>query len=233
MTWFVTGIRSAHWYNQVMRTNLSEDEASTRIDETLALFSERGLPMLWSVSASDRPANLEKLLEDRGLTKTGTLVGMACELDGSFTNETSTLPAIDVERVRDAGGLQQWANAYIEGFEMPESAARPLHDVYAGAGFDDSAPFRHYVGLLEGTPVASSTLFLGAGIAGVWHVSTDPAARRRGIGMAMTRTPLADARAIGYRIGTLYASEMGVSVYSHLGFKEYTRMTQYQWRAEI
>jgi GNAT superfamily N-acetyltransferase len=112
---------------------------------------------------------------------------------------------------------------------MPEAPGRVLLDAYARIGWSGDAPARHYVGLLDGEPVASATLFLGAGVGGVWHVGTMTNARGQGIGAAMTLAPLATARALGYRVGTLYASPMGEGVYRRLGFAEYGRMEQYQW----
>ena len=56
-----------------------------------------------------------------------------------------------------------------------------------------------------------------------------PAARRQGIGTAMTLVPLRDAQALCYRAGVLGASADGLSVYQRLGFKAYSRTAQYRW----
>lgn len=231
MTWFVTGIAHAPWFNQVLLTRLTPEQVDARIDERLALYRERGLPMLWSVSSSVRPADLGAYLEAHGLTLSGALAGMAVDLQ-ALRDETSTPPGFTIERAGDVETLKKWAHAYINGFEMPEFAGRALFDVYARVGFDDRLPFRHYVGILDGEAVASSTLFLGAGVAGVWHVGTVPAARQQGIGRAMSLAPLSDAGALGYRVGTLYASDMGLSVYRRLGFEEYCALVQYRWAPE-
>ena len=112
---------------------------------------------------------------------------------------------------------------------MAEAAARPFFDLYRAIGFDEESPFRHYVGTLNGETVASSTLFLGAGVASIWHVGTVPRARRQGIGAAMTLAPLRDARDLGVRAGVLGSSEVGLSVYEKLGFQTFGRIVQYKW----
>ena len=48
----------------------------------------------------------------------------------------------------------------------------------------------------------------------------------------MTLAPLLEARAMGYRIGVLHASEMGLGVYRRLGFQEYCRLGGYVWMGE-
>ena len=70
---------------------------------------------------------------------------------------------------------------------------------------------------------------LVGGIAGVFCVATIEAARRRGIGAAVTLAPLLDARAAGYQIGVLQASEMGYPVYQRIGFTEQFRYHDYLW----
>lgn len=228
LIWFTTASSTAPWFNQVLRTRFTSEEADARIGETLAMFSERGHPMLWSVSSSDQPAHLESRLQQRGLQRAGgILTGMAIEL---ATLPERALPAgFQIKRVDDDRSLEGWLRAYVEGFGMADAAARPLFDLYRSIGFDDTSLFRHYVGTLNGEPVASSTLFLGAGVASIWHVSTVLRARRRGIGAAMTLSPLRDARDLGVRAGVLNASEAGLSVYEKLGLQTFDRLVQYKW----
>jgi predicted acetyltransferase len=69
-------------------------------------------------------------------------------------------------------------------------------------------------------------------VAGIFAVATIEAARGRGIGMAVTMAPLLDARACGYCVGVLQASEMGYPVYARMGFTEQFRYHLYHWKPE-
>jgi ribosomal protein S18 acetylase RimI-like enzyme len=58
---------------------------------------------------------------------------------------------------------------------------------------------------------------------------TIPEAQRQGIGSLMTAVPLREARSMGYRIGVLQSTKMGLNVYRRLGFQEYCTISIYLW----
>lgn len=66
----------------------------------------------------------------------------------------------------------------------------------------------------------------------IYDVAAAKAARRQGIGAAVTLAPLLRARALGYRIGVLQASEMGTGVYTRLGFRQVCSFALYAWEPE-
>ncbi len=229
VTRFLTGAPFAPC-NQVLLTNLASEGIEAHVTEILAPFRERSLPMLWSLSPSVRPESLGDVLQARGFAPEAPLIGMAIELKG--LPDASPVPGLSVERVTDERMLDLWGKTYHDGFGLPAGFADTFVAVFKKAGFGPSTPFRHYLGLLDGAPVACSTVFLGAACAGLWHIATLPHARGRGIGGEMTLAPLRDARAAGYRLGTLYAAPMGASVYRRLRFREYHTLMQYQWPVE-
>jgi GNAT superfamily N-acetyltransferase len=229
MMWLVSGIPHPG-FNGVFRTQLVPGDIEARISETLAHFKARHLPMTWWISPSTRPANLGKHLEAHGLTHT-VEPGMAVDL--LVLNEDRPKPSsLKIEYVRDVETLTKFSHAADIGFGMPESVGNAVFDIEASLGFGRHLPRHHYVGLLKGEPVATSTLFLGAGVAGIYSVATVPEARGQGIGSAMTLAPLLEAQAMGYRVGVLQASQMGLNMYRRLGFKEYCKVSHYSWAGE-
>jgi GNAT superfamily N-acetyltransferase len=101
--------------------------------------------------------------------------------------------------------------------------------MYRKIGFGDQIPWRHYLGRWQGKPVATTSLFMSAGVVGIYFVFTLPEGRQQGIGTAITVAALHDAHRLGYRIGVLAASSMGYPVYRRLGFQEYCRFELYEW----
>jgi GNAT superfamily N-acetyltransferase len=122
-------------------------------------------------------------------------------------------------------------NQLGSGFGAGPVEAEWAGEIYRRLGLGDEGPWRHYVGLLAGEPVATSTSFFEAGVAGIYFVCTVERARRRGIGAGITLAPLHEARDLGHTVGVLGSSEMGYPVYRRLGFEEYCRIGLYEWRS--
>ena len=117
-----------------------------------------------------------------------------------------------------------WEATLGRGFGEGEREARWVASVYQKLGYDD--PWQHYIGWLDGEAVATATVFLGAGVAGLYFVMTVPEVRRRGIGAAITYGALRDASA---EYAVLGSSPAGRSVYERLGFREYCTIELYEW----
>ena len=177
--------------------------------------------------------NLGTYLEAHGLVnEEGNSPGMAVDLQA--LNETlDRPPRLELELVNDADSLRKWSEVLIAAAPMPEFVAKPMFDFFSTLGFGKASRVRNYYGRLNGEVIATASLFLGAGVAGVYNVATLPKARRCGIGTAMTLEPLAEAHALGYRVGVLISSQFGVGVYRRLGFKEYCKIGQYSWTKQI
>ena len=151
-------------------------------------------------------------------------------IDLNALNESLDRPlGLEIKMVSDAKSLQKWSEVLIAAAPMPEFVARPMFDFCASLGFGKASPMRNYYGRLNGEVIATSSLFLGAGVAGIYNVATLPKARRQGIGSAMSLEPLCEAHALGYRVGVLGSSQLGVGVYRRLGFEEYCKIGQHSW----
>jgi GNAT superfamily N-acetyltransferase len=148
-------------------------------------------------------------------------------------NENLPDPAgLVIERVGDADSLAQFCHIAVACFGIPASAEGTFRDIWASVGVGSESPLRHYLGWLDGRPVATSSLIPGAGVAGIYIVATVPEARRKGIGAAMTLVACLEGRALGYRVAVLEASEMGYRVYQKLGFRECCRTDFYVWKSD-
>jgi GNAT superfamily N-acetyltransferase len=123
--------------------------------------------------------------------------------------------------------VEVWAETLARGFGEGPREARWVAQIYRRQGYGD--PWRHYLGRLDGEAVATATVFLAAGVAGVYFVMTVPEARRRGIGAAITHAALRAARDSGFEYGVLLSSPAGRSVYAGLGFRQYCTFDLYEW----
>ena len=215
-------------FNAVCRARLAAETLPDRIEAALAPFQARAIPMHWMIGPTTEPSELGRHLEARGLIHR-PMPGMAADL--LALHEDGTMPhGFTIETVGSAETLKPLIEIQLDCFGMPESIGAPFRELTIELGLE--LPWRYYLGRLHGEPVATSILFLGAGVAGVYSVATLPRARRQGIGAAMTLAPLRDARSLGYRAGILSASPMGVPVYRRLGFQQYCELHNYVWSPE-
>jgi ribosomal protein S18 acetylase RimI-like enzyme len=222
LRWYITPKVPHPIFNHVYFTKLpQEEDVDARIEELRKRFASQKLPLMWSVGPFSRPSELGSHLESHGLRCVEESPGMA--LDLKVLKEDIPFPSgLTIERVSNAEVLSEFVEVMRVGFEMPEFTAAALFEEFNAMGLTDESPWRHYVGRLNGEVLTTASLAIVLGIAGIYNVVTLPKARRRGFGAAMTLAALREARELGYQIGILQSSAVGLGVYRRLGFEQYS-----------
>jgi GNAT superfamily N-acetyltransferase len=124
--------------------------------------------------------------------------------------------------------LAAFAKISAANWSPPDPDVRPFYELAETALLAPDTPQWLYLGVLDTIPVATAELTVGGGLVGVYNVSTVPAFRGRGIGTAMTHTPLAAAKDAGHRTAILQAAPDGVRVYQRLGFASFGTITEFK-----
>jgi GNAT superfamily N-acetyltransferase len=224
MFWSITDIPFPA-FNMVLRARLSDPNSA--VEAVITRARQRNVPLLWWIGPSTQPSDLGDTLATFGFIGEEA-VGMAVDLY-SLPEYMAKPQGLVIERVDDTKNMEKYNRTARVCFEIPDFAGDALLDRWKNRGLDSQFIFRAYVGLLNGEPVATSSMFLGAGVAGIYSIGTIPEKRRQGIGFAMTLRPLLEARKLGYRVGILQASKIGEPVYKKIGFREYCKLKQYIW----
>ncbi len=217
-------------WNIVMRTHLAPTSVTTTIEALISRFEALDLPLIWHILPSTQPSNLADYLEEYDFLLFDEEPHMVMELANAVL-DLPYMPGFTIERVTDTASLARWHSAAVAGFfPTTPSLGQLFLDAYTLFGFDPQGPFLHYIGYMNGEPVAVSTLLFTEDMAGIYDVCTIPSARGKGFGTAITLAPLLEARARGYHYVCLQSTHMGYSIYERLGFKEQYREQKYLWR---
>jgi GNAT superfamily N-acetyltransferase len=213
--------------NVVLGARFVEGTADRRIAEIAGRYREAGTSFVWWVSPFDEPGDLGVRLSAAGLVLEGTAPAMAADLADVPLDEQPPIE-LDVIPVTDAGTLDEFLEVIAaDWLEWTGGEHTPIQRRTLDAWrtqippklADEPVPLR-WIGRVEGRVVATSRISIGAGVAGLYAISTLPAHRGHGYGRAMTIAALRAARTLGYRIGVLQASDLGYGVYKRLGFRD-------------
>ena len=210
------------YHNAVVACAVDPARADEVIEQWAGELDHRGVPGSWHLSPSMRPADLAARLVAHGFEDGGEEPAMVADL-GAPVPRLPPVAGLVVDRVRTTSDLDAYRDVLAAGFGAGPPEATWATEVFGRIGLGDGA-WRHLLGRLGGAPVATATVFVEpAHVAGIYFVCTAPAARRRGVGAAVTAAALQEARAMGCVTSVLGSSPMGYRVYRRLGFEEVFR----------
>jgi ribosomal protein S18 acetylase RimI-like enzyme len=205
------------WFNGVLSSAQFEEADDAFVEETIQHFGSKQVDTFtWWMEPPLKPSDWEPVLTKHGFGYSDSTPGMAVELQ-ALKEPAETVPGLEVRVVADKESLHDWVKVFVNGYGLPSNWKDIVYNLWLALGI--GFPMRNYLAYLNGEPVATSTVFYGGGVAGIYCVATLPEARGKGIGAAVTLKPLHNARELGYAIGVLQSSELGFNVYKRLGFR--------------
>jgi ribosomal protein S18 acetylase RimI-like enzyme len=131
--------------------------------------------------------------------------------------------SVTVQLVTDQSALRAFVDVAAAGFETIGADPRVWPAVYPTLAAVCAEDVMAVVAWENGRPLGAAMGYLAGEVCEVIHVATAPAARRRGIGTAVTAGVVTEARARGATLAVLQSTEDGHGVYSAFGFEEVDR----------
>ena len=221
----VTAFRSgfAHpLFNGVVGARFAPGTEPARAAATVAPFVERELPFLWWCGPSTWSEALARALTELGMLPEDA-PGMHADL-AEPAPATPLVPGLEITMDADTVA-EDAARIMCDVFEIPVELTGAIRELIT----IDPPHLVNAVATLDGEQVACGTLWITGRTAGLYNIATLPAARRKGVGYAVTAALMAEGRARGCVDSILCASPMGLPVYRRLGFVEVCPMPQYVW----
>lgn len=216
---FTTGLPFGLFNGTVVIGPTSAEQLGQAID----WVEEHGLPhRVWIDEA--RAPGLGDVPERRGFVRDERpYPGMVLH---PVPDPPSPSAGVEVARIGPAD-LDEYLGVTIDA-GMPPDPARLLFS----PSFAADPNVALFIGRLEQRAVGTAVAIRTDDVSGVYAVGTLPAARRHGVGSALTWAAVDAGRAWGCDVVVLQASEMGLPIYAAMGFRTVVEYTEFKQAAQ-
>jgi GNAT superfamily N-acetyltransferase len=214
---------SAAWINGVFRTNGSAKNLTEIVARTLR--KNPAVPMLWRVGVLTSEAErVGEALRSRGLRDAGKVPALAL-LPGQLVS--SNQPAeMRVKVVSTHNEVIDWLEPYCNCFDLNDSIRNHFEQFIKGR-LGSSQTEAWFVGYVDNNPVCCAYYLTTSEITVIYNVATLSEFRNLGYGRSLVEAAIKHAwQNSAYPIA-LYSSEMGLSVYRKIGFKDVYRLGEF------
>jgi GNAT superfamily N-acetyltransferase len=216
-------VRSVGLWNAVIAWDLRDlDAAAVAVAEQAAYARRAALELEWKLFDHDAPAGLASVLQRAGFVADPAETLMVLALDSQAARELPVVADVDVRRVVDATGVDDFVAVTSAAFGRDN---RSRTTGYVASLADPTIEL--FVAYRDGRPAAAGRLDLPEGrvFASMWAGSTVPEQRGRGLYRALVGRRADEARRRGYRFLTTDARDTSRPILERVGFVALTGMT--------
>lgn len=226
LIWFRTGRGSLLRFNGILQARIPIEKLREIASPILMDFRKDKLPFFWADFPPGSTPGLEELLAANGIP----LVVRGMPAMTRNMDNMPPLPLLEpvlISEVRTSRDRSDWLDVHMEGFGEPPEAEPDFKDFLM---YTEPRPeWRHFIARWDGVPCAISTLLCAQEAAGIYHVTTLPAYRGRGLGRALTIWAMQAGKDCGYSKALLFATTDGFPLYLKLGFQTVLTADLYAW----
>lgn len=210
-------------FNAAFLTTPVSDEADLDRRVTLAALHMQSRALSWAFWLCEDwlPRGVQRkalrILERRGLFLASEMPGMCAEF---LRSSKRKLPELEMRPVLN----EEIRGAFCEIGSVCFHVPFPWIDEIFDAQLSMKDGYAAWVAYESGKPVATASTAVASGIIGVYNVAVLPPYRERGVGEAVTRNALAEAkRRSGLDRSVLQATRQGLALYERMGYASVTR----------
>lgn len=223
------GAAWAHEYlNAVFGSYVDGATSAHLIADVVQTLGIDGRAFYWTVWPSDTPSDLVERLVAFGFVDSGADPLMELDLRTPPTVEPPP-PGLVVRRATTTDEIRRGAAFAVRSVGPEADGDAAFAATFERLAAESPPRWYQFTGSVDDVIVASSGLFTGTGVAGIYSVATAETHRGRGYGGALTSAALETGRDLGFDTAVLMASEMGTPVYRRLGFREVGRVHFLRW----
>ena len=182
-------------------------------------FAEWGVPASWICAEGAERLRTAAVLESSGWKPERNAHEMRAAVP-ALVHAAASPEGVRLERVTSVPHLDEWLDvAAACGWFETDAERRAMRALQLDAGLAATGPLRLYLARQERRPVGMAGAFYTGTTALLIANAVLASSRRSGIGSALARTRLRDARAQGCELAVLAPSPDGAKLYESLGFE--------------
>jgi GNAT superfamily N-acetyltransferase len=205
---------------------LSDDGANVAGDVVRKLtewFAEWGVPASWICAEGAERLRTAAVLESAGWEPERNAREMRAAVP-ALVHADPAPEGVRLERVTSVPRLDEWLDvAAACGWFETDAEREAMRVLQLDAGLAPTGPLRLYLARQEGSPVGMAAALYSGTTALLIANAVLASSRRSGIGSALARTRLREARAEGCELAVLAPSPDGAKLYESLGFETYSQ----------